>query len=39
MTYIRCIKNQEREGLLVVKRQCEGDKTLVDENGNGSGHV
>lgn len=34
----KCIKD-EGEVLLVVKQQGEGDKTLVDENGNGSGHI
>lgn len=27
------------EALLVVNQQGEGDETLVEENGNGSGHV
>lgn len=35
----KCIKDEEEEVLLVVKQQGEGDKTLVDENGNGSGHI
>ena len=35
----KCIKDEEGEVLLVVKPQGEGDKTLVDENGNGSGHI
>lgn len=35
----RCIKDEEEDVLLVVKQQGEGDKTLVDENGNGSGHI
>ncbi len=34
----KCIKD-EGEVLLVVNQQGEGDKTLVDENGNGSGHI
>lgn len=37
--YSKCIKDEEGEVLLVVKQQGEGDKTLVDENGNGSGHI
>lgn len=35
----KCIKDEEGKVLLVVKQQGEGDKTLVDENGNGSGHI
>lgn len=34
----KCIKD-EGEVLLVVNQQGEGDKTLVEENGNGSGHI
>lgn len=40
--FVKCskyIKDEEGEVLLVVKQQGEGDKTLVDENGNGSGHI
>lgn len=33
-----CIKD-EGEVLLVVNQQGEGDKTLLEENGNGSGHI
>lgn len=35
----KCIKDEEGAVLLVVKQQGEPDKTLVDENGNGSGHI
>lgn len=34
----KCIKD-EGEVLLVFNQQGVGDKTLVDENGNGSGHI
>lgn len=37
--YGKCIKDEEEELLLVVQQQGEGDTTLVDENGNGSGHI